>query len=285
MSFGLTNAPAAFQAWMYHIFKPLLRKCVLVFFDDILVYSPTLEDHINHLHLVFQLMRQHLLFAKRSKCAFAIHKVQYLGHFISRTGVETDPQKIGAVEQWPVPVCVKDLRSFFGIAGYYRKFIKDYACTSKPLTSLLKKGEFQWSINAQSAFVQLKKALSSAPVLALPDFFQPFVVETDASNSGIGVVLMQKNHPLAFLCKSLGPKWQRLYVYEKEQLALVTAVQNWEQYLSRQQFIIRIDQKSLKWLLQQKISTPFQQFWLSKLMGFDYVILPPLFYRCYISLK
>ena len=124
----------------------------------------------------------------------------------------------------------------------------------------------------QEAFTSVKSALISAPVLALPDFQKVFVVETDASKSGIGAVLMQEQHPLAYLSKSLGPRWQKLSVYEKELLAIVCAVQNWKQYLCGNHFIIKTDQKSLKWLLQQRISTPFQYFWLSKLMGFDYEI-------------
>lgn len=199
-------------------------------------------------------------FCYKKNCAFAIDKVEYLGHFISGQGVETDPEKVAAVEKWPVPKNVKELRSFLRLAGYYRKLVKGYACISRPLTNLLKKGEFCWSDEANYAFEALKKVLSSAPALALTDFSKQFEIETDASNGGIGAVLMQGGHPLAFLSKALGPKWQKLSVYEKELLAIVTAVQKWEQYLSGQQFVIRTDQKSLKWLLQQKISTPFQQF-------------------------
>ena len=272
MPFGLTNAPASFQGWMNSIFKPLLRKCVLVFFDDILIYSSSQEDHWQHLKMVFELMREHSLYAKDSKCSFLMAKVEYLGHFISAVGVETDPRKVEAVAKWPTPVCVKDLRSFLGLAGYYRKFIRNFATISKELTNQLKKGAFQWNSSAQQAFDNLKTALVTAPVLALPDFNKVFVVETDASKEGIGAVLMQDSHPLAFLSKALGPRWQNLSVYEKELLAIVCAVQKWEQYLCGSHFIIKTDQKSLKWLLQQRISTPFQHFWLSKLMGFDYEI-------------
>lgn len=137
----------------------------------------------------------------------------------------------------------------------------------------MRKGGFSWSEDANTAITQLKNALTTGPVLADPDFSEVFVIETDASQKGIGDVLMQDSHPLAFLSRSLGPRWQKLFVYEKKLLAIVTAVQKWEQYVSGNHFIIRIDQKSLKWLLQQKISTPFQQFWLSKLMGFDYEIV------------
>ncbi|XP_074278160.1 uncharacterized protein LOC141601756 [Silene latifolia] len=192
MPFGLTNALASFQSWMNYIFKPLLRKHVLVFFDDILVYNNNLEDHVNHLKQVFDLMQQHSLYAKPSKCYFAIDKVEYLGHFISAKGVETDPQKIAAVEN--------------GI--------------SKPLTDQLKKEGFSWGSEAQLAFEKLKRALVIAHVLAVPDYSKTFVVETDVSQSGIGAVLMQYDHPLAYISKTLGPKWQRLSVYEKELLAL-----------------------------------------------------------------
>lgn len=217
-------------------------------------------------------MKQHSLFAKESKCCFVMDKVEYLGHFISGQGVETDARKINIISNWPVPASVKELRSFLGITGYYRKFIRNYAVISKALTDQLKKGSFAWNEQAHKAFETLKTALSTAPVLALPNFDKIFVMETDASKTGIEAVLMQDHHPLAFISKSLGPKWQKLSVYEKELLAIVCAVQKWEQYLMGSHFIIKTDQKSLKWLLQQRISTPFQQFWLSKLMGFDYEI-------------
>ncbi|XP_021848493.1 uncharacterized protein [Spinacia oleracea] len=262
MPFGLTNATASFQNWMNQVFKPLLRKCVLVFFDDILVYSKTLEEHLTHLALVFELMKSNHIFAKLSKCVFATNKVEYLGHYISAAGVQTDPNKVNVVQSWHVPTTVKDLRGFLGLARYYRKFVKNYASISKPLTDLLKKNNFSWNDHAQIAFEHLKVALVTTPVLDVPNFDKQFVVETDASKKGIGAVLMQKGHPLAFISRSLGPKWQQLSVYEKELLAIVFAVQKWEQYLLGSHFLIKTDQKSLKWLLQQKISTPFQQFWL-----------------------
>ncbi|XP_056692219.1 uncharacterized protein [Spinacia oleracea] len=227
MPFGLTNAPASFQNWMNQVFKPLLRKCVLVFFDDILVYSKSLEDHWMHLTMVFDIMKANQMYAKLSKCIFATKKVEYLGHFISENGVHTDPQKIAAVNSWPVPSTVKELRGFLGLAGYYRKFVKGYAVISKPLTEQLKKNSFLWNDQAQNAFETLKLALVTAPVLAVPNFDKQFIVETDASKTGIGAVLMQEGHPLAFISRALGPKWQKLSVYEKELLAIVFAVQKW----------------------------------------------------------
>lgn len=242
------------------------------FFDDILVYSRTLEDHSTHLALVFELMKVNQIFSKLSKCVFSTDKVEYLGHYISASGVQKDPHKINAIQSWPIPVTVKELKGFLGLAGYYRKFVKGYAMVSKPLTYLLKKGNFVWSDQAKLAFETLKSALVTAHVLVVPNFDKQFIVETDASQKGIGAVIMQEGHPLAFISRSLGPKWQQLSLYENELPAIFFAVQKWEKHLMGNHFLIRTDQKSLKLLLQQKIFTHFQQFWLSKLMGFDYEI-------------
>jgi len=272
MPFGLTNAPATFQSLMNHVFKEFLRKFVLVFFDDILIYSKNLQQHIEHVKLVLQTMKENELFAKLGKCQFGIDRVEYLGHYISGIGVETDPKKIAIIINWPIPANQKELRSFLGLTGYYRRFIQGYATICRPLTDLLRKDGFHWDSTATKAFEKLKEVMTSAPVLALPDFDQPFEIETDASSCGIGAVLQQNRHPIAFISKKLGPRWQKLSVYEKELLAIVFAVQKWEQYLIGRPFVIKTDQKSLKHLLEQRISTPFQQFWLAKLMGFDYII-------------
>lgn len=272
MPFGLTNAPASFQSLMNHIFKPYLRKFVIVFFDDILVYSATLEAHVEHLSQVFSTARANQLYFKKSKCQFATSRIEYLGHFISQGVVSTDPSKVKAVQDWPQPTDVKQLRGFLGLAGYYRRFVKNFGKIAKPLTELLKKDSFMWTEAATEAFEALKFALTSSPVLALPDFSKTFVVETDASGKGIGAVLMQDKHPLAFISKALGPRQLGMSIYERELLAVVYAIQKWGTYLAHKPFVIRTDQKSIKYLLEQKLNTPFQQVWMSKLMGFDFEI-------------
>lgn len=196
MPVGLTNAPCTFQGLMNHVFEPVLRKFLMVFFDDILIYSKTWEDHLLHLDMAFAILRHQQLYLKKSKCTFGATKIEYLGHFISSEGVGTDPVKIKAVEQWPTPANQKHLCSFLGLANYYRRFIQGHSIIAGPLTLLLRKDRFTWTTEASTAFQTLKEALISAPVLALPDFSKQFIMETDASKTGIGAVLMQDNHPI-----------------------------------------------------------------------------------------
>jgi hypothetical protein len=190
MSFGLTGAPTMFQGAMNKTLSYLLRKCVLVLFDDILVYSHTWEDHLLHIELVLQLLVQDCWQVKLSKCPFGRQEISYLGHIISQAGVATDPSKVAVVYSWPAPKTCKELRGFLGLASYYRKFVKNFGILAKPLTNLLKKHTvFVWTEVHNSAFQAIKQALSSAPVLALPNFHRSFAIETDASRTGIGAVL------------------------------------------------------------------------------------------------
>jgi len=256
MPYGVTGGPATFQTVMNILLEPLLRKCAVVFIDDILIYSKTWDDHLQHIRAVLTLLQQHKFQVKLSKCSFAKQQLTYLGHIVSSEGVATDPTKIESIKNWPRPANVKDLRSFLGMAGYYRRFVAQFGIISKPLTNLLRKGTlYVWTPETETAFQALKKALISAPVLALPNFSIPFVVETDASNKGIGAVLQQQGHPVAYVSKALGVKAQGLSTYEKECLAILMAVEHWYPYLQSSQFIILTDQKSLVHLDDQRLTT------------------------------
>jgi hypothetical protein len=267
MPFGLTNAPATFQGLINTM------KFVLVFVDDILIYSRNLTEHVSHLKAVLARLQQYQLFVKISKCSFAQQYLEYLGHIIGIEGVATNPAKILAVQQWSPPKTQRQLRGFLGLAGYYRKFIQHYDILAKPLTELLKKDvPYKWTNVEQQAFDMIKHKLVQAPVLALPDFSKEFVVETDASGTGIGAVLMQDGHPLAFISKALSPRSQAMSTYEKECIAVLLAVDKWRQYLQHAPFVIHTDHKSLIHLNEQRLTTSIQNKAFIKLMGLQYKI-------------
>ncbi|XP_058788145.1 uncharacterized protein LOC131662390 [Vicia villosa] len=272
MPFGLTNAPSTFQSAMNDLLRPYLRRFVLVFFDDILIYSSSLSDHVTHLQLILDLLSTNQFFAKLSKCVFAVPSVDYLGHIISSHGVTPDPSIIQAVLDWPKPRSLTTLRGFLGLTGFYRRFVRHYASHAAPLTDLLRFTKFKWSPEADTAFTTLKKKMTETPVLALPDFSKLFVLETDASAVAIGAVLSQDNHPLAFFSKKMCNRMQVSSVYVREMYAITEAVKKWRQYLIGRHFHIFTDQKSLKNLLVQTIQTPEQQKWAAKLQGFSFDI-------------
>jgi hypothetical protein len=257
---------------MNDVLRPFLRRFVLVFFDDILIYSRTWADHLRHLRAVFGALQQHQLFVKRSKCAFATPSVAYLGHVVSAAGVAMDPTKVQAVRDWQQPRSARAVRSFLGLAGYYRKFVHNYGTIAAPLTALLKKDGFAWSPDAAAAFNALKEAVTSAPALAMPDFTKMFVVECDASSHGFGAVLIQDSHPVAFFSRPVAPRHRALAAYERELIGLVQAVRHWRPYLWGRRFEVKTDHYSLKYLLDQRLSTIPQHHWVGKLLGFDFTV-------------
>ncbi|KAL5565238.1 hypothetical protein UlMin_028402 [Ulmus minor] len=273
MPFGLCNAPSTFQAIMNSIFHSHLRKFILVFFDDILVYSPTWETHIEHVRTTLDILRQHQFFIKESKCDFGKQELEYLGHIVTHQGVKVDNKKIEAMVSWPQPANITDLRGFLGLTGYYRKFVRSYGLLARPLTNLLKKGSFRWTDEAAGAFELLKQAMTTTPTLAMPNFNDSFIVETDASGDGIGAVLTQQGQPIAFMSRALGLSKRAWSIYAKEMLAIVEAIRTWRPYLLGKKFFIRTDHRSLKYFLDQRVATPEQQKWVAKLLGYDYEIL------------
>lgn len=274
MAFGLTGAPGTFQGATNSTLAPGLRKFVLVFFDDILVYSRTYEEHLNHLQQVFSWLQKDHWYLKLTKCKFAQQPIAYLGHVISAEGVSTNPSKVQTVQDQLIPTTVKKVRGFLGLVGYYRKYVQHFGIIAKPLTQLLcKDTPFLWTAEHTKAFQLLKQALSFAPCLALPDFTVPFHIETDACAIGIGVVLTQNGHPLAYVSKALGVKNQGLSTYEKEYLAILVAVDQWRPYFLQGQLVIHIDQQSLVHLNEQRLHTHWQQKVFTKLLGLNYKIV------------
>lgn len=224
MPFGLSNAPSTFQATMNSVFHPFLRKFVLVFIDDILIYSRSLQNHTHHLRTVLETLRQHQFCAKLSKCSFGQSYLEYLGHFVSAEGVHVDPAKVQAVIEWPRQKMVTEVRGFLGLTGYYRRFVRGYASIAGPMTDLLKKGGFVWGPEANKSFHLLKKAITEAPVLRLPNFELPFTIETDVSGKAIGVILAQEGHPISYFSKKLPTRYQVASAYSREMYAITSAV-------------------------------------------------------------
>jgi hypothetical protein len=220
MPFGLTNAPSTFQAAMNDLLRPFLRKFALVFFDDILIYSPDWQTHLLHLQQVLQSLSAHQFYAKLSKFQFGVSSVEYLGHIISAEGVRADPSKIETMVEWPTPKNITALRAFLGLTRFYRRFVLNYATIASPLTDLLKANSFTWSEAANAAFLSLKTAMTNLPLLTLPDFTVPFEVTTDASIHAVGAVLSRKSKPLAFFSKKLSPRLSASSTYIRELYAL-----------------------------------------------------------------
>eukprot|EP01018_Ginkgo_biloba_P010330 Gb_18703 [translate_table: standard] len=239
MPFGLCNAPATFQGLMNKVFIKCLRKFLVIFFDDILVYNKTWDEHLQHVDKVLSILEGQQLYAKQSKCTFGWQSLEYLGHIITREGVKVDPAKVEAIP---------------------------------PLIDLTKKDSFKWNDAAEVAFKRLKEALTMTPVLANPNFDKPFVLECDASGTGIGAMLMKDGRQISFESCKLNEREKRMLTYNKEMLAIMHALQKWRQYLLGSKFEVKTDHSSLKHLLHQETPTDEQGKWVDKIQAFNFNI-------------
>jgi hypothetical protein len=273
MPFGLTNAPSTFMRLMNHVLRAFIGKFVVVYFDDILIYSKTLEEHVDHIKQVLDVLRKEKLFANLEKCTFCTDQVVFLGFVVSGSGIQVDESKVKAIKDWPTPENVSQVRSFHGLAGFYRRFVRDFSTIAAPLNELTKKGvAFQWGEPQERAFQELKKRLSEAPLLVLPDFTKTFEVECDASGIGIGGVLMQNGQPVAYFSEKLGGAQLNYSVYDKELYALVRALETWQHYLWPKEFVIHSDHEALKYLKGQAKLNRRHAKWVEFIETFPYVV-------------
>ncbi|GKA46856.1 putative reverse transcriptase domain-containing protein [Tanacetum coccineum] len=265
MPFGLTNAPAVFMDLMNRVCKPYLDKFVIVFIDDILIYSKNKQEHEEHLKLILELLKKEELYAKFSKCEFWIPKVQFLGHVIDSQGIHVDPAKIESIKDWASPKSPTEIRQFLGLAGYYRRFIEGFSKIAKPMTKLTqKKVKFEWGDKQEAAFQLLKQKLCSAPILALPEGSEDFIAYCDASKKGLGVVLMQREKVIAYASR-------QLKIHEKNYTThdLELALKIWRHYLYGTKCTVFTDHKSLQHILNQKELNMRQHHWLELLSDYD----------------
>lgn len=274
LSMGLTNAPATYQNVMNDIFRQHLNDFVLVYLDDILVYSKTPEEHLHHLQLVLQKLRDEKLYASRKKCDFGKTHLEFLGHIIGADGIRVDPKKTAVVEQWPKPTDISNLRSFLGLANYFRKFIKNYSTMVAPLTGLTKKTMqiSDWDDNCDVAFQAVKDALTNAPVLASPDFDNrdAFQVHTDASIDGLGAALLQHDRPVAYMSRKLNAAERNYTTTEQECLAVIEALREWRCYLEGAHFNVYTDHQPLTYMDSKDTLSRRQIRWAEELQRYDF---------------
>ena len=259
---------------MNRVFKDYLDRFVIVFIDDILVYSETEEEHELHLRAVLQRLRDHKLYAKFKKCEFWLSRVSFLGHIVDKDGIMVDPAKIEAVRDWPVPKSATEVRSFLGLAGYYRRFVEGFSKIAVPLTELTRKNQkFVWTDRCEKSFLELKQRLITAPVLTLPSDKEKFVVYCDASRQGLGCVLMQAGRVIAYASRQLKEYEQRYPTHDLELAAVVFALKIWRHYLYGEKCEIYTDHKSLKYFFTQKDLNMRQRRWLELVKDYDCEIL------------
>lgn len=278
MPFGLCNAPATFQRLIDSILMGIKGEEALVYLDDIIVFSSTIEQHAERLNKVLSRLETANLYAQLSKCVFAANEVEYLGHIVTNNGILPDPKKISSIKKYPKPRTVKEIQAFLGLVGYYRRFIKNFAEIAKPLTELTKKDvKFNWDSTQEEAFQTLTNSLCCEPVLKYPDFTQPFILSTDASLIAIGAVLSQlyngQEHPVAFASRQLNKAERNYSTTERELLALVWATKYFRCYLYGRKFTVVTDHAALKWMLSLKDPSSRLTRWALRLSEFDYEVV------------
>ncbi|GKV11419.1 hypothetical protein SLEP1_g22680 [Rubroshorea leprosula] len=273
MPFGLTNAPARFMDLMNRVFSKYLDQFVVVFIDDILVYSSSHALHEKHLRTVLETLRSERLFAKFKKCEFWLDNVAFLGHVVTKDGISVDPQKIEAVVDWKRPNSVAEIRSFLGLASYYHRFVEDFSRIALPMTRLIRKDiKFEWTPECEKSFLTLKEKLVTAPVLALPINGERFTIYSDASKKGLGCVLMQKDGVIAYASRQLKSYEENYLTYDLKLAAVVFALKIWRHYLYGEAYEIFTDHKSLKYIFTQKELNMRQRRWLELLKDYDLTI-------------
>ena len=282
--FGVTNAPAQFMNLMNDLLRDLLDKCIVVFLDDILVYSRTVEEHAEHLRAVFRRLREHKLYAKASKCEIAYSKVDFLGQHVTPKGMVPQEQKLKALREWETPRDIRGVRSFLGFTNYYRRFVRHYAEVAHPLTDLTKKDiGFQWGPMQERAFRALKAALCKAPILVFPDPSLPYTVVTDASQHAVGGVIMQDQgaglQPIAFHSKMLKPSEMQYSAYERELAAIAYCFITWRHYIEGCPGGVTVltDHQTLRSLMDQPVLSRVQTRWLR--LGLFQSIMPTIQYQ------
>ena len=237
---------------MNHVLRAFIGKFVVVYFDDILIYSKNLDDHLIHLKYVLDVLRKERLFANLKKCTFCMDKLVFLGFVVSARGIQVDEEKVRAIQDWPSPTNVSKVRSFHGLAIFYWRFVRDFSSIAAPITEVIKKDVgFKWGEEQEKAFQVINEKLTRAPLLALPNFAKTFEVECDASGLGIGVVLMQEGRPIAYFSEKLSGTHLKYPTYDKELYALVRALETWQHYIWPKEFVIHTDHESLKHLKGQ----------------------------------
>lgn len=280
MPFGLMNAPGTFQAFVNDVLREYLDVFVVVYLDDILIFSENPDDHDDHVRLVLSKLKEHKLSLKLEKCEFDKTSVSFLGFVVGVDGIAMDPAKVAAIQEWATPKSAFDIQVFLGLANFYRRFVKNYSKIATPLTSLLKKAsKFIWSKNAQAAFDKLKASLASGPILCHFNPAKPCVVEADASDYALGMVCSQYDdegrlHPIAFYSRKLLPAEMNYQIYDKELLAIVVAFKHWRHYLefSSETTVVLSDHRNLEYFSTTRNLSRRQVRWSEILSDFNFVI-------------